>query len=198
MFCFLAFLIILFGNVGASREGIPALGSNRQSTSSQIATRQEQAHQLRYPPAIICLRTAYLRGSRTRKQRHVPLEKSLTIQQRQPPQGKGSNFDQQSSTEEAASHILAIFRLSQDLDPVQTSEIGIQCHSNQAARSQPFIWETTRVTYVLRSLEDPVKLVIANNYGEDDKLMRNTFYQQQSDRFSAPKRKLSCHIVHFP
>jgi hypothetical protein len=28
--------------------------------------------------------------------------------------------------------------------------------------------------------------------------MRNTFYQQQSDRFSAPKRKLSCHIVHFP
>jgi hypothetical protein len=41
-----------------------------------------------------------------------------------------------------------------------------------------------------------VKLVIANNYGEDDKLMRNTFYQQQSDRFSAPKRKLSCHIVY--
>jgi hypothetical protein len=42
-----------------------------------------------------------------------------------------------------------------------------------------------------------VKLVIANNYGEDDQYARHTFYQQQTALSSAPARKLSCYIVFF-
>lgn len=48
------------------------------------------------------------------------------------------------------------------------------------------------------SLEDPIKLVIANNYGEMDKISRHTFYANQSQLSSAPTRKLSCHIVILP
>jgi len=40
-----------------------------------------------------------------------------------------------------------------------------------------------------------VKLVIANNYGEDDQFARHTFYQQQTSMSSAPARRLSCYIV---
>ena len=47
----------------------------------------------------------------------------------------------------------------------------------------------------LFSLEDPIKLVIANSYGEDDKFARHTFYANQTQVNSMPTRKLSCHIV---
>ena len=40
-----------------------------------------------------------------------------------------------------------------------------------------------------------MKLVIANNYGEDDQYARHTFYQQQNNTSSRPMRKLSCFIV---
>ena len=44
-------------------------------------------------------------------------------------------------------------------------------------------------------LEDPIKLVLANDYGETDKILRHTLYQFQTDDSDAKKRKLSCHIV---
>ena len=44
-------------------------------------------------------------------------------------------------------------------------------------------------------LEDPIKLVIANDYGETDKFLRHTFYQAQNSCSSTERRKLSCHIV---
>jgi hypothetical protein len=37
--------------------------------------------------------------------------------------------------------------------------------------------------------------VIANSYGDDDKMARHTFYANQSQVSSAPNRKLSCHIT---
>lgn len=40
-----------------------------------------------------------------------------------------------------------------------------------------------------------MKLVITNTYGEDDRYLRHTFYNNQSQQNSAPGRKLSCHIV---
>ena len=45
-------------------------------------------------------------------------------------------------------------------------------------------------------LEDPIKLVIANNYGEEDKLARSTFYMNQSQhREKHSDRKLSFHVT---
>ena len=45
-------------------------------------------------------------------------------------------------------------------------------------------------------LEDPIKLVLANNYGEEDKLARHTFYMEQSQqRDRNSDRKLSFHIT---
>ena len=44
-------------------------------------------------------------------------------------------------------------------------------------------------------LEDPIKLVMANDYGEADKLARHTFYMSQELSKSDMKRKLSCHIT---
>lgn len=46
-------------------------------------------------------------------------------------------------------------------------------------------------------LEDPIKLVMANDYGETDKILRHTMYQmmQSSTPGQPDKRKLSCHIV---
>lgn len=45
-------------------------------------------------------------------------------------------------------------------------------------------------------LEDPIKLVIANDYGETDQFLRHTMYQAQNPQSSTDRRKLSCHIVH--
>lgn len=45
------------------------------------------------------------------------------------------------------------------------------------------------------SLEDPIRLVMANTYLEDDRVARHTFYANQTQMSSAPTRKLSCHIV---
>ena len=36
---------------------------------------------------------------------------------------------------------------------------------------------------------------MANSYGEDDKVMRHTFYANQTQVSSAPSRKLSCHVT---
>lgn len=44
-------------------------------------------------------------------------------------------------------------------------------------------------------LEDPIKLVIANEYGETDKLLRHTMYQVLGHPDDNRKRKLSCFIV---
>lgn len=45
-------------------------------------------------------------------------------------------------------------------------------------------------------LEDPIKLVIANNYGEEEKMARDTFYMHQSQhRERNSERKLSFHIT---
>ena len=47
-------------------------------------------------------------------------------------------------------------------------------------------------------LEDPIKLVIANDYGETDKFLRHTMYQALTSKSQTDRRKLSCHIViHF-
>jgi hypothetical protein len=45
-------------------------------------------------------------------------------------------------------------------------------------------------------LEDPINLVLANNYGEEDKMARSTFYMDQSQqRERHSERKLSFHIT---
>ena len=44
-------------------------------------------------------------------------------------------------------------------------------------------------------LEDPIKLVIANDYGETDKFLRHTMYQMQTSKSQGDKKKLACHIV---
>ena len=46
-------------------------------------------------------------------------------------------------------------------------------------------------------LEDPIKLVIANDYGETDKFLRHTNYQIQTSRSQPKNKKLSCHMVSF-
>ena len=44
--------------------------------------------------------------------------------------------------------------------------------------------------------EDPIKLVIANSYGEEDKLARDSFYRTQSQfREGRSERKLSFHVT---
>lgn len=50
---------------------------------------------------------------------------------------------------------------------------------------------------MLFSLEDPIKLVMANTYGEDDKYYRHTFYANQTQKNSTTNRKLSCYIVNY-
>ena len=44
-------------------------------------------------------------------------------------------------------------------------------------------------------LEDPIKLVMANDYGETDKFLRHTMYQALTSKNQTDRRKLSCHIV---
>lgn len=44
--------------------------------------------------------------------------------------------------------------------------------------------------------EDPIRLVLANTYGEEDKIARDTFYKSQSQyRERNSERKLSFHIT---
>lgn len=42
-------------------------------------------------------------------------------------------------------------------------------------------------------LEDPIKYVLANSYGEDDRQFRHTMYQSRSQ--CPAQKKISCHVV---